>query len=98
MRTQGRVDSGTCGVEDVWTQGRVDSGTCGLEDVDLRRVWTLRLVGSRTCGIGDLWARRHVDSVVHRNSLSAVPNRSQRSCFGLIYLLAYHTVTALSTE
>ena len=58
----------------MWTLGRVDSGTCGLEDEDLGRVWTLRLVGLRTCGIGELWTRRHVDSVVPRKSLSAVPD------------------------
>ena len=51
------------------------------------------------CGLGDVWTRgrvdlrtwRRVDTVVPRKSLSAVADKSQRSWFALICLLAYYT-------
>ena len=48
MWTQGRVDSGNCGLRDVWTRELVDSEMCGLGNL-----WTRRCVDSGTCGLVD---------------------------------------------
>ena len=49
------VDSGKCGLSDVWTRGRVGSktfGMCGPGDV-----WTQGHVDSGTCELGDVSTR-----------------------------------------